>query len=472
MAKSYFGITDTGRMRDNNEDTFIAEPVLNEKYVAACVIDGVGGYEGGEVAASIAKDALIDYLKIPSGDIITTLREALSSANEKIYQEKISNGRYKDMACVLTLALVDQKNNAFYYAHIGDTRLYLLRDQSLIKVTKDHSFVGFLEDSGRLTEQDAMQHPKRNEINKALGFDATIPHLSDYIETGESPFLPGDILLLCSDGLTDMVNASTITSIISGQNGLQQKGEQLIMAANDAGGKDNITIVLVEHTAKPAKQKPARPAAPSKKNAVSIDEPPRVRQIEVNNELPVTQKKRNNAGLITFLAVLSFLLLSALIWMWWRQRSADSKTDVVPAIGNTRGQAIQNALQQSTGNTLILSDAGLPATISMPDTLNINNDSLHIQGTGHAFVKDNAAGNHAVIMLGPQVRFLLLDRVSLQDVIINVNASNIEALHFSNVSMNNSFIRLVQDFQFTDSLFTGVVSDMYMRGIDTLPKNR
>jgi serine/threonine protein phosphatase PrpC len=328
MAKSYFGITDTGRMRDNNEDTFIAEPVLNEKYIAACVIDGVGGYEGGEVAASIAKDALIDYLKIPSGDIITTLREAISSANEKIYHEKISNGRYKDMACVLTLALVDQKNNVFYYAHIGDTRLYLLRDQSLIKVTKDHSFVGFLEDSGRLTEQDAMQHPKRNEINKALGFDATIPHLSDYIETGESPFLPGDILLLCSDGLTDMVNASTITSIISGQKELQQKGEQLIRAANDAGGKDNITIVLVEHTAKPAKQKPARPAAPSKKNVVPIDEPQRVRPVEVNNELPVTKNKRNNKGLITFLAVLSFLLLSALIWMWWRQRSADSKTDV------------------------------------------------------------------------------------------------------------------------------------------------
>jgi cellobiose-specific phosphotransferase system component IIB len=108
----------------------------------------------------------------------------------------------------------------------------------------------------------------------------------------------------------------------------------------------------------------------------------------------------------------------------------------------------------------------------MPDTLNINNDSLHIQGSGHAFVKDNASGNHAVIMLGPQVRFLLLDRVSLQDVIINVNASNIEALHFSNVTMNNSFIRLVQDFQFTDSLFTGVVSDMNMRGIDTLPKKR
>jgi cellobiose-specific phosphotransferase system component IIB len=141
-------------------------------------------------------------------------------------------------------------------------------------------------------------------------------------------------------------------------------------------------------------------------------------------------------------------------------------------MGNIRGQAIQNAMQQSTGNTLVLSDAGLPTTISMPDTLNINNDSLHIQGSGHVFVKDNAAGSHAVIMLGPQVRFLLLDRVSLQDVIINVNASNIEALHFSNVTMNNSFIRLVQDFHFTDSLFTGVVSDMNMRGIDTLPKKR
>jgi serine/threonine protein phosphatase PrpC len=109
------------------------------------------------------------------------------------------------------MALVDIANNKFYYTHVGDTRLYLFRD-SLVKVSRDHSFVGFLEDNGKLSEEAAMRHPKRNEINKALGFDAQIAS-KDYIETGESPFLPGDMLLLCSDGLTDMVNNSAITSI-------------------------------------------------------------------------------------------------------------------------------------------------------------------------------------------------------------------------------------------------------------------
>ena len=119
------------------------------------------------------------------------------------------------MACVLTLVLADVEENKFYYAHVGDTRLYLLRDNSLVKVSNDHSFVGFLEDNGRLTEEAAMRHPKRNEINKALGFDEEQLLQPDYIETAESPFLPSDILLLCSDGLSDMINQKTITSILT-----------------------------------------------------------------------------------------------------------------------------------------------------------------------------------------------------------------------------------------------------------------
>ncbi len=93
------------------------------------------------------------------------------------------------MACVLTCVVAHIKNNKFYYAHVGDTRLYLLRDHSLVKISKDHSVVGFLEESGRLSEEDAMRHPRRNEINKALGFEEDID--ADLIETGESPFLTG-----------------------------------------------------------------------------------------------------------------------------------------------------------------------------------------------------------------------------------------------------------------------------------------
>ncbi len=191
MAENFFGVTDIGKLRKSNEDTFIAKPVCNDQLIAACVIDGVGGYSGGELAARLARAAIIDHLNIVSNDIINIMKGALAFANEKIYKEKQLSKQNKQMACVVTLALADVSSNKFYYAHVGDTRLYLLRDKTLVKVTRDHSIVGFLEESGRLSEEAAMHHPKRNEISKALGFEAQIGVKNDFIETGESPFLPG-----------------------------------------------------------------------------------------------------------------------------------------------------------------------------------------------------------------------------------------------------------------------------------------
>ncbi|HVF97005.1 MAG TPA: protein phosphatase 2C domain-containing protein, partial [Flavisolibacter sp.] len=211
MADNFFGATDTGKLRDNNEDAFVAQKLSNG-YVLGCVIDGVGGYEGGEVAAAVAKETVQQALQQPFTDAVVALKEAVLLANQNIITEKQKAGANRSMACVLTVVLADVQSNQFYYAQVGDTRMYLLRDGSLVKVTKDHSFVGFLEDSGRLSEKEAMQHPKRNEINKALGFDGAMQSGDDYIETGSSPFLPGDVLMLCSDGLTDMVNNKDMTA--------------------------------------------------------------------------------------------------------------------------------------------------------------------------------------------------------------------------------------------------------------------
>ena len=138
-----------------------------------------------------------------SGEVIPVLTDAFAEANEKIWQERHAVKEHDKMACVVTLAVADLSSNQFYFAHLGDTRLYLFRDGSLVKITHDQSFVGFLEDSGRLSESEAMKHVKRNEIDKALGFKTKI-HSGDDIETGQSPFLPGDLLLLCNDGLTKM----------------------------------------------------------------------------------------------------------------------------------------------------------------------------------------------------------------------------------------------------------------------------
>ncbi|MEO6149751.1 MAG: protein phosphatase 2C domain-containing protein, partial [Mucilaginibacter sp.] len=250
MAENFFGLTDTGKTRDNNEDTFIAQPVM-DNHVLACVIDGVGGYHGGEVAAAIAHDEIIKKLDNAKGEIIPEMIHAFRRASHKIFQKKQEDKEHDQMACVATLVVADINNNQFYYAHVGDTRLYLLRDGSLIKISKDHSFVGFLEDSGRLTETAAMKHPKRNEINKALGFSDQIDTDDSYIETGQSPFLPGDMLLLCSDGLTDMVDKEDITALITQNNSLEQKAVALIEAANTNGGSDNITVVLVHNNKTP-----------------------------------------------------------------------------------------------------------------------------------------------------------------------------------------------------------------------------
>ena len=235
MAENVVGLTDTGRVRENNEDTFIAEQIQNGTLIITCVIDGVGGYVYGEVAAAVAREAILDCFarpsaELPAVDIMSMLKASLITANERIFAEKQRDSDYDKMACVLTLAVVDTENNQFRYAHVGDTRLYLLRDDSLVKIAQDHSFVGFLEDTGRLSEAAATRHPKCNGINKALGFLPRIDTPDDYIETGQSPFLPGDTLLLCSDGLTDLVTKKEITDILTGAGSLAEKGTELVAA--------------------------------------------------------------------------------------------------------------------------------------------------------------------------------------------------------------------------------------------------
>ncbi len=135
MDRNYFGITDTGKLRSNNEDTFIAEKIEGTDFVLACVIDGVGGYTGGEVAAAIARNTILRLMDKPAGDLSFLMQAAIAEANDQIIAAKHLNKEYADMACVLTMALADLNNNHFYYAHVGDTRLYLLRDSSLIIIS-------------------------------------------------------------------------------------------------------------------------------------------------------------------------------------------------------------------------------------------------------------------------------------------------------------------------------------------------
>jgi serine/threonine protein phosphatase PrpC len=450
MAENYFGITDVGRIRDNNEDTFIAEKLSNNNVVLACVIDGVGGYVGGEVAAALAREVIQEHCKKSTAPPLIMLKEALVAANERIYKEKLQNQEYNKMACVVTLAMADIAHNKFYYAHVGDTRLYLLRDETLVKVSKDQSFVGFLEDTGRLTEKAAMTHPRRNEIDKALGFDAHIITTDNYIETGESPFLPGDMLLLCSDGLTDMITGEQITFALANHKALPEKGKALIQAANDAGGNDNITVVLVHNNKRVVKQKAIQPATALKKNEDKIDEPVK------EAPLPVVQtvqppKVESNKGIILLLSTLCLVFLGGFLWMLWKTKATeDTPQTATPTVMNLQEKRLANAIGYLKGKTLVLSDSFFAREIIISDTLFIHHDSLHLKGGSNTVLVRDSLFTGPAIMLSKDCKYVLLENLTLEYFDIGILAQN-KALHLKNVKFNNCRIPLQYQFTFPDN---------------------
>ena len=239
------GKTDVGLVRKNNEDAFILRNIWDGKYSLAVVIDGIGGYEGGEVAAGIAEREINDYLdEFRSGNPGKLLAEAVNSANNAILEEKNNSPLLSRMGCVLTAALSDGDN--LYTAHVGDTRLYLERKGRLTKLTHDHSLVGYREEIGDLSEEEAMNHPMRNIINRDLGECLHNSDDEDWIETSCVPLRPGDIILLCSDGLSDVVSSKEILEILLEGKGPAKKVVDLVGKALSKGGKDNVTVVLME----------------------------------------------------------------------------------------------------------------------------------------------------------------------------------------------------------------------------------
>jgi serine/threonine protein phosphatase PrpC len=394
MADQFFGITDTGKQRKNNEDAFIAEQHADNRFVIACVIDGVGGYSGGEVAAALARESILKRLERPSGEIIPMLVDCFS------------------------LAIADLERNQFYYAHVGDTRLYLLRDQSLVKISRDQSFVGFLEDSGRLTEEAAMKHPKRNEINKALGFEAQLTKNSDYIETGQSPFLPGDMVLLCSDGLTDMINKEMMLTILTTSTSIKEKCQGLIDAANEAGGRDNVTVVLVHNNKQATKHNATMPEANNHNPLVATNTVTNARA-EISNNLGI-EPKRNTAISkipIIILSVLMLLFLGTTIWQFVNRPVVEPqpKPKVVFAKAkNEQEIKLQQSINQLNGHILILSDSVFKSPIILTEAIQISSDSIIIKSKGKIVFKSDTSNKVAAFNFLPKCKHAALDSISFQ----------------------------------------------------------
>jgi serine/threonine protein phosphatase PrpC len=473
MADQFYGATDTGNERKNNEDTFIAQATADNKFIIACVIDGVGGYSGGEVAAALAREAILERLNKPTGEIIPIMIDCFNLANQKILEEKKRVKEHDSMACVATLTLIDIERNQFYYAHIGDTRLYLLRDNSLVKISHDQSFVGFLEESGRVSEAEAMAHPKRNEINKALGFEANLAKDSEYIESGQSPFLSGDMLLLCSDGLTDMVTSVDITSIIThNTSSLKDKCNQLISAANDKGGKDNITVVLVKNNKQALKHDATMPAANQKKNEQPIaNEPVKAPVPSAYHENHEPMPQKSNGWITSVLAVLTLIFLGVNVWQYLQNKQTTMVVAeaVVPAEGKPQGALevkLQNAINNLTGNVILLTDTVYPSQINISRAIQINRDTLFIKTKGKIeLVADSGYANTA-FNLNRQCKLILLDSLTIKNFKTGIVAYN-NALILKNVKFNNCDVAVQNLFAIPGNKF--ISGSLHPFRADSLP---
>jgi parallel beta-helix repeat protein len=230
-----------GREREINEDRVLADP---ESGIFA-VIDGVGGESAGEVAAQTALEVLRARLSRRTTDLDRLVREAIALANKQIWERAQTSAEYHGMACVLTVAVLD--GDRATVGHVGDSRLYLLRRGEIRKVTPDHSPVGAREDAGEISEAEAMRHPRRNEIFRDVGSAPHEPDDEGFIDILQIPFRPDEALLLCSDGLSDLVTSREILDVVERHAGDPEAATQvLIDRANEEGGKDNISIVIVQ----------------------------------------------------------------------------------------------------------------------------------------------------------------------------------------------------------------------------------
>src|SRR6202158_5069221 len=229
-----------GRERANNEARVLCEPDLG----IFAVIDGVGGESAGEVAAETALEVLRARLSRRTTDSARLVREAIALANRQIYERARTDARLAGMSCVLTVAVLD--GGKVTVGQVGDSRLYSLAPGDIRKVTPDHSPVGAREDAGDLSELEAMRHPRRNEIFRDVGSSPHEPDDARWIDVLEVPFEASSALPLCSAGLSDMLPSREILETVESNAGSPRAAVRaLIERANAAGGKDNVSAVLV-----------------------------------------------------------------------------------------------------------------------------------------------------------------------------------------------------------------------------------
>jgi protein phosphatase len=237
------GKTDTGKQRKMNEDAFFAEKI--DKVYLAVVCDGIGGAKGGNVASSTAVNDFVKAFKVASEkskDYKVILKYAVASANEAVFLKTVARPELRGMGTTLVAFVFDTETREYYAANVGDSRLYLIDDKSIAlkQLTKDHSLVQNLVDDGLITKEESQEHPKKNIITQVVGIheDFKVDIITGKYESG--------IFLLCSDGLTDYVQESDVEKYVAQYVDLEHCASELIAKANENGGGDNITAVIIK----------------------------------------------------------------------------------------------------------------------------------------------------------------------------------------------------------------------------------
>jgi PPM family protein phosphatase len=233
---SSIGLTDTGRRRRHNEDSYVCEPPL------FAIADGMGGAQAGEVASRLAaavlnEGSLVDLEGDGLGE--ARLAELIQEANRRVFQRSNEDAAASGMGTTMTVALVDGDAGTVAIGHVGDSRAYRVRAGALEQLTEDHSLVNELLKSGRLSPEEALSHPQRSVITRAIGTEPDVD-----VDTFTVDAQPGDLFLLCSDGLTDMITDEEILGLVErSERDLESAARRLVEAANRSGGGDNITVV-------------------------------------------------------------------------------------------------------------------------------------------------------------------------------------------------------------------------------------
>jgi protein phosphatase len=242
-----FGLTDVGRRRDNNQDQFVVDDGLGLYAIA----DGMGGHAAGEVASKIAIDALADTVRGNGTDgesaeaVGEQLVRAVNEGNRRICESVLARQEWRGMGT--TLVAIRVVGSRAVIGHVGDSRAYRVRGGRLERLTSDHSWVAEQVKLGLLSDEEASRHPMRNIVTRALGNRSDVE-----VELAEEALLPGDTLLLCSDGLNSMLDDAEILETLAAHDEPQQACEALVEKANARGGDDNITVIVARMAGEPA----------------------------------------------------------------------------------------------------------------------------------------------------------------------------------------------------------------------------